>query len=196
MVRLSKLGNVKLCRSCVVAYRTNDLCVPGETSLPGLDGKNNLTSLISTLQATLKANVQNSPKQSPKIHPAAAANADPFSSNVAVHQSTSSLQSFNSLQQSSNSLSSNSFQFQSANSLSSIPQPTLVPLAAPTTVQNHSRLPSLEQPSGTPDQHESKIAWKIRDPKKKRQKHITLGLTREEFANIQESLRHRPVKCK
>ena len=195
MVRLSKLGNVKLCRSCVVAYRTNDLCVPGETSLPGLDGKNNLTSLISTLQATLKANVQNSPKQSPKIHPGAA-NADPFASNV--HQSTSSLQSFNSLQQSSNSLSSNSFQFASANSLSSIPQPpaSLVPLTAPTTVQNHSRLPSLEQPSGTPDQHESKIAWKIRDPKKKRQKHITLGLTREEFANIQESLRHRPVKCK
>ena len=166
----------------------NDLCVPGETSLPGLDGKNNLTSLISTLQATLKANVQNSPKQSPKIHSAAAVNADPFSSNA--HQSTSSLQSFNSLQQSSNSLSSNSFQFQSANSLSST-------LAAPTAVQNHSRLPSLEQqPSGTPDQHESKIAWKIRDPKKKRQKHITLGLTREEFANIQESLRHRPVKCK
>ena len=212
MARLSKrgqLGNVKLCLKLVlllrsisdlVAYRTNDLlCVPGETSLPGLDGKNNLTSLISTLQATLKANVQNSPKQSPKIHPSVAANNanDPFSSsNVAVHQSTSSLQSFNSLQQSSNSLSSNSFQFQSANSLSSIPQPTLVPLQAPTTVQNHSRLPSLEQPSGTPDQHESKIAWKIRDPKKKRQKHITLGLTREEFANIQESLRHRPVKCK
>ena len=161
-------------------YRTNDLCVPGETSLPGLDGKNNLTSLISTLQATLKANVQNSPKQSPKNHPAG----DPFSSNVTVHQSTSSLQSFNSLQQSSNSLSSNSFQFQSANSLSSIPQPALVPLTV------------LEQPSGSQDQHESKIAWKIRDPKKKRQKHITLGLTREEFANIQESLRHRPVKCK
>ena len=172
-------------------YRTNDLCVPGETSLPGLDGKNNLTSLISTLQATLKANVQNSPKQSPKNHPAG----DPFSSNVTVHQSTSSLQSFNSLQQSSNSLSSNSFQFQSANSLSSIPQPALVPLAAP-PVKNTSRLPVLEQPSGSQDQHESKIAWKIRDPKKKRQKHITLGLTREEFANIQESLRHRPVKCK
>ena len=44
--------------------------------------------------------------------------------------------------------------------------------------------------------HESKIPWKIRDTKKKRQKHITLGLTREEFAHIQESLRHRPVKCK
>ena len=156
--------------------------------MPGLDGKNNLTSLISTLQATLKANVQNSPKQSPKIRPAAG---DPFN----VHQSTSSLQSFNSFQQSSNSVSSNSFQFQSANSLSSIPQPNVVPAKA-SGAENHSRLPRLEEPAGAVEQHESKIAWKIRDPKKKRQKHITLGLTREEFANIQESLRHRPVKCK
>ena len=156
--------------------------------MPGLDGKNNLTSLISTLQATLKANVQNSPKQSPKIRPAAA---DPFN----VHQSTSSLQSFNSFQQSSNSVSSNSFQFQSAISLSSIPQPNVVPAKA-SGAENHSRLPRFEEPAGAVEQHESKIAWKIRDPKKKRQKHITLGLTREEFANIQESLRHRPVKCK
>ena len=44
--------------------------------------------------------------------------------------------------------------------------------------------------------HESKIAWKIRANRKRQQKHLTLGLTREEFANIQESLKHRPVECK
>lgn len=150
-----------------------------------MEGKNNLTSLISTLQATLKANVQSSPQNSPKT-------SEPHQlSSTSLQQSTSSLQSFNSLQQSSNSLSSNSFQFQSTNSLLAYPQPQPVPSPAP---QNHSKLPALQHTDT--EAHESKIAWKIRDPKKKRQKHITLGLTREEFANIQESLRHRPVKCK
>ena len=42
--------------------------------------------------------------------------------------------------------------------------------------------------------NESKIAWKIRAQRKRQQKHLTLGLTREEFANIQESLKHRPLE--
>ena len=57
-----------------------------------------------------------------------------------------------------------------------------------------------EQPRLPPEledaNHESKIAWKIRANGKRQQKHLTLGLTREEFANIQESLKHRPVECK
>ena len=42
--------------------------------------------------------------------------------------------------------------------------------------------------------NESKIAWKIRAQRKRQQKHLTLGLTREEFANIQESLKYRPLE--
>ena len=45
-------------------------------------------------------------------------------------------------------------------------------------------------------QQGSKIAWKIRASRKRQQKHLTLGLTREEFANIQETLKNRPVECK
>ena len=131
----------------------------------------------------MKANAVQSPKSSPKSQ-----SVNQHSSSSTVNQSNSSLQSFNSLQQSSNSISSNSIQFQSTNSLSSLqPAPATQPL------QNHSIFTSAPADSLT---HDSKIAWKIRDPKKKRQKHITLGLTREEFAHIQESLRHRPVKCK
>ena len=44
--------------------------------------------------------------------------------------------------------------------------------------------------------NESKIAWKIRAQRKRQQKHLTLGLTREEFANIQESLKYRPLEGK
>lgn len=42
--------------------------------------------------------------------------------------------------------------------------------------------------------HTPKIPWKIRASRKRQQKHLTLGLTREEFANIQETLKNRPVE--
>ena len=61
----------------------------------------------------------------------------------------------------------------------------------------NSSLTYLYQEAASPEleesRNESKIAWKIRAQRKRQQKHLTLGLTREEFANIQESLRHRPL---
>ena len=91
----------------------------------------------------------------------------------------------------------------SSPTLENLPSPVTARLADPATnsVKN-CRTPcdnsqqeilntDIEEP-----RNESKIAWKIRAQRKRQQKHLTLGLTREEFANIQESLKHRPLECK
>ena len=42
----------------------------------------------------------------------------------------------------------------------------------------------------------SKIPWKIRAARKRQMKHHTTGMTKEEFAQIRESLKESAVKCK
>lgn len=41
----------------------------------------------------------------------------------------------------------------------------------------------------------SKIPWKIRAARKRQMKHHTTGMTKEEFAQIQKSLKESAVKC-
>merc|ERR1712089_8013 len=208
----------------------------GETSMPELDGKNNLTSLISTLQATLKANVQNSPNLSVRAAPVVSqpqhklplnSIQSPALPSYSGQPPTNIPHTYPNPQQPFyNPVSQNSFQGQLPNSQpsqshqahnhsnaqtvtaltepqSTVPNPVTVSQSS-LTVQKVGGV----QPGATsqihpapapvsplpPDPHTPEVAWKIRDTKKKRQKHITLGLTREEFAHIQDSLRHRPVK--
>ncbi len=51
--------------------------------------------------------------------------------------------------------------------------------------------------SATDESHvASKIPWKIRAARKRQMKHHTTGMTKEEFAQIQQSLKESAVKCK
>merc|ERR1711973_424261 len=145
----------------------------GDTTVPGLGvSSNNIIPLITNLQASLKANVPRDPE--PYLEPS---NSASFQEKVGNNnQATDRLSSQVSI---------------NTSNVSTVPNQigASVQTLVPSSLIEENNVDEQEE-----CRNESKIAWKIRAQRKRQQKHLTLGLTREEFANIQESLKHRPLE--
>eukprot|EP00092_Neocalanus_flemingeri_P000850 GFUD01000907.1.p1 GENE.GFUD01000907.1~~GFUD01000907.1.p1 ORF type:complete len:3255 (-),score=789.69 GFUD01000907.1:272-10036(-) len=184
----------------------------GETALPGLGlSSQNIIPLITNLQATLKANVESGSPVRSQSGQIKESPAPPSSLRLNIPQPTLTINESNPTTPLTPRTPNSSVKEWKTDPLGSLPKPPVAenvkqifdePLQARTFDPTKSKaktnnglddLPQLytELENST---HESKIAWKIRANRKRQQKHLTLGLTREEFANIQESLKHRPVE--
>ena len=179
--------------------------------MPGLAlSGQNIIPLITNLQATLKANVTTPSNQTLEVQaPAQANNLSLLIPQPTPTQNRNDSNSTTPLTPRTPTSSTKEWKTDPLGSLPKPPPPENVQQVFDQPLQAKTFDPSKykakinsgldDQPRPPPEledsSHESKIAWKIRTNGKRQQKHLTLGLTREEFANIQESLKHRPVEC-